>query len=63
MKVKQAKNMWICVHVDGYPDYSSISCYKKESIKKFISGSFVAWKEAKKYGNSCIKVNITFEII
>jgi hypothetical protein len=61
-KIKKLAQMWICSNEDRFPYYHTIACTKKESIAKFIDNSSMDWKECRKYGNDCNKVNITFEI-
>lgn len=39
-------------------DYTTLSCQKKQCIKNFLEGTSMTWKEAKKYGWKCIKVDV-----
>lgn len=53
--------MWVCVRGDNNPDnvaFETIKWFKKDSIRALIQGSTLSWEECRKYGWSCIKVNI-----
>jgi hypothetical protein len=39
-------------------DYTTLSSQKKQCIKYFLENTFITWKEAKKYGWKCIKVDV-----
>jgi hypothetical protein len=58
---KVLKNYWVCYGQNLYPNYTTISFTRKDSIKSFLRIAGEDWDWWKKKGYRCIKVNITFE--
>jgi hypothetical protein len=56
---EKLKGYYVCVAPWG-ADYTSVSCLRNYAIKKRLQGSNMSWKEAKKHGWKCIKVDIVF---
>ena len=60
-EIKPLKKYWMCVLKDGYPHYLTISSSRGGSIEKLELNNYTAWKELRKAGYTCVKVNISFE--
>ena len=52
------ETLYVTVDKYGNPDYTSLSIQRKECVRNFLSGTSMDWKEAKKYGWSCVKVEV-----
>jgi hypothetical protein len=61
--MKILKNNWVCVHPDGTPWAFTISGSLKGSKENFLSGSTMTWRECKKSGWTCVKVDIQFNLV
>lgn len=61
LEIKPLKKMWVCIGGKSYPDYSSISYTRTDSIKKCIAGTNWTWRKYKSNGWQCVKVNIEFD--
>ena len=53
--------MYVIVGKRNYPDYRTISSHRKDCIKYFLEGTTMTWKEAKKYGWKCVKVDVIIQ--
>jgi hypothetical protein len=62
-EVKQLNNMWVCIGNKRYPDYGTIAHQRGDSMKKWIENTSITWKDARKLGFRCVKVNVSFEIV
>lgn len=62
--MRELKKFWVCVTRDGDPFTGTIDGNRRASINKlqamFTGAKDISWKQFKKYGWSCKKVNIKF---
>lgn len=61
--MKLTENLWCCVLSDGKNftyQLSSLSYWRKVATSKFLTGTTLTWKEAKKMGWRCVKVALSF---
>lgn len=50
--------MYVIVDKRGFCDPKTLSYYRKDCIKNFLSGSSLSWDSAKKIGWTCKKVDV-----
>ena len=50
--------MYIIVDTRNNGDATTLNYYKKDCINKFLKGSTLDWKQAKKIGWKCEKVDV-----
>lgn len=55
------KLMYIIVNSNSKGIPQTLSHYKKECISNFMEGSTMTWKECKKYGWKCEKVDVNIQ--
>lgn len=60
MKNTTFKGYYVIVDFAGNIDYTTMSCMRKWCIENFIKWSSMTWKDCKKSGWSCVKVDVTF---
>lgn len=53
------KNMFVVVSKKGNLDTTTLSYMRKLSINSFLNDGNMTWKDARKYGWRCIKVDVT----
>jgi len=63
INIAPVKNVWVCAGKDGVCDFSTLSYWRRDSIFKFANDSKIAWKEWRKWGWVCIKVDLTLNHI
>lgn len=61
LEISGLKQMWVCIDKKNHPAFDSLSNYKEISINKLLTDSNMTWKEIKKYGWKCVKVNVSFD--
>jgi len=62
MKTTEA-TMYLIVSPRDVSFMDTIRYYRRDCINDFIQNSSMTWKESKKYGWKCVKVNAKIEII
>ena len=55
------RNMYVIVGKRNYPDYRTISSFRRDCIRYFLEGTTMTWKEAKKHGFKCVKVDVIIQ--
>jgi hypothetical protein len=57
------KNYYVIQNSRGEIIPASVKAQRKLCINEFLSEGTMTWKELKKYGWNCIKVNLYFQIL
>jgi len=55
------KKWWVCIDKDEHIDYSTLSYWRKRSMESITIRSRWDWKEFKKHGWRCVKVDVIFK--
>lgn len=58
--IKPIDGLWAIIDRDGNIFINTIKWTRRESVASFIGAATMTWKETKKYGWTCQKINITF---
>ena len=54
--------LYCCVKTGSHPELSTLSVYKRDSIKKMLDGLTVDWNWLKRRGWKCIRVEVSMDI-